>query len=102
MSLQGVGGKSLAVVTLGHDKFARADAFRFLDEQDAAEKIRLRVEPTEAAHVGQIITAAKMLGAHGQILPATLMICTREPLRIIECSLWNLGTKSLDIVRIYL
>jgi hypothetical protein len=51
VSLQGVGGKSLAVVTLGHDKFARADAFRFLDEQDAAEKIRLHVEPIKAAHV---------------------------------------------------
>ena len=51
VSLQGVGGKSLAFVTLGHDKFARADAFRFLDEQDAAEKIRLHVEPIKAAHV---------------------------------------------------
>ena len=41
--LQSSGGKGFGVVRLGRHAPARADASPFLDEQDAAEKIRLHV-----------------------------------------------------------
>ena len=47
MSLQGGGGKGFAVVRLGHHAPMRTDASPFPDEQDAAEKIGLHVEPIE-------------------------------------------------------
>jgi hypothetical protein len=68
LSPQGVGGKGFAVVTLGHYAPVRAEASPFLDKQDAAEQVRLHVEPVKAAHISRRIDAAKIHGGHGSSL----------------------------------
>ena len=97
LTLQSVGGKSLAVVTLGHDAPPRANAAPFLHEQHAAKKIGLYVEPIEAAHVARRINAAKMQSGHGRILCAAILLCTRKPHRFGEAPLWNLSGSHLEL-----
>jgi hypothetical protein len=79
--------KGFAVVALDHHTPACADAFPFLDEQNAAEKIGLYVEPIKAAHVARRINAAKMHGGHGRIPPATLLIFARKLHGLVSCSM---------------
>ena len=48
--MQSSGGKRFIVVRLGYHAPLCADASPLLHEQDAAEKVRLHVEPVEAVH----------------------------------------------------
>jgi hypothetical protein len=46
----------------------RADASPFLDQQHAAEQVRLHIEPVEAAHIARRIDPTKIHGGHGASL----------------------------------
>jgi hypothetical protein len=76
LPLQGGGGKSFIIVSLGLDLAVCPNAPPLFHQEKAAEQVRLDAEPVKAAHITRRIDVVKFTRIHQASLAARLGITT--------------------------